>query len=107
MELGPAHMLTHCHKHNTVQLGANFFYILQYKVNHEPHTVQNKQDLKHKSLVATACLLLGYTTCLQINLINFNRTNLKVILTLLYTRGLGIVVFHVMVLNHTGFPFAF
>jgi hypothetical protein len=28
-------------------------------------------------------------------------------LTLFYTGGLGIVVLHVMVLNHTGFPFVF
>ncbi len=32
-------------------------------------------------------------------------TNYK--LTLFYTRGLGLVVLLVMVLNHTGFPFAF
>ncbi len=28
-------------------------------------------------------------------------------LPLFYTGGLGIVVLHVMVLNHTGFPFSF
>jgi hypothetical protein len=31
----------------------------------------------------------------------------QIYLTLFYTCGLGIVVLHVMVLNHTDFPFAF